>query len=112
MHGSRLLYLDLSGQSPIFSRWEIIIDLNHTENFLLFNAKNELCVFVKGFQIPMHQSKTSKRGRVLLDRKDDFDKIFKSVSENVKSISYQLSSETHEIFPREVIIEAIDCVFP
>ena len=67
---------------------------------------------MKGFQIPMHQSKTTKRGRVLLVRKDDFDKIVKSVSENVKSISYQLSSEICERFPREEILEAMSCVFP
>ena len=106
------LYSDLSGHSPIFSRWEIITDLNHAENFLQFNGKNELCVFVKGFEIPMHQSKTTKRGRVLPVRKDDFDKIVKSVSENVKSISYQLSSEIRERFPRDEILEAMSCVFP
>ena len=69
-------------------------------------------MFFKGFEIPMHQSKTTKTGRVLPVRKDDFDKIVKSVSENVKSISYQLSSEIHERFPREEILEAMSCVFP
>ena len=69
-------------------------------------------MFVRGFQIPMHQFKTSKKGRVLLVRKDDFDKIVKFVSENVKSISYQLSSEIHERLPQEEIIEAMCCVFP
>ena len=67
---------------------------------------------MKGFEIPMHQSKTTKRGRVLLVRKDDFDKIVKYVSENVKSISYQLSSKIHERFPQEEILEAMSCVFP
>lgn len=78
----------------------------------MIQCKNELCVFVKGFQIPMHQSKITKRGKLLPIRKDDFDKIFQSISENVKSISYQISSEIHEGFPQEEILEAMSCVFP
>ena len=86
--------------------------MNHAEIFLHFNTKNELCVFVKGFQIPMHQSKTGKQGRALPVKMEDFDRIVKSVSDNLKSIAYELSSEIRERFPWEEILEAMGCVYP
>lgn len=60
----------------------------------------------------MHQSKMGKRGRALPVKKEDFDRIVKSVSDNLKSIAYELSTEIHERFPREEILEAMGCVYP
>ena len=60
----------------------------------------------------MHQSKTGKWARALPVKKEDFDKIVKFVSDNLKSIAYELSTEIRERFPWEEILEAMGCVYP
>lgn len=100
--------------------WIKITDLDNLNNLLKIDANRELCVNILGVEILMHyygrlvsMSKGKKPLQPKLTiTKGVFDKIVEFEIYSMKEISYKLSLEIRERFPRHELLEAMSIVFP
>lgn len=93
-------------------------DLKNPNNFFQFNANEELCVSVHGFEIPIHLismimelGKHSKKKEVSVTR-EYFSKIVDFVTSSLKKITSFVSSEIRKLLPYDDLLKAMSTVFP
>ena len=100
--------------------------MNNLGNFLHIGANDEVCVRVRGVDIPMqYYARVEPKSDSLKSRREvelekvlssvkieDLKKIVASVLESVNWISYKISSKIRDRFPPKELLEAMSIVFP
>ena len=80
------------------------------DNYLKIVENGDLCVCVRGFQIPMYYSAPKKRATRVT--REEFTKIVESIASTTRDIAYRVSSEIISRFPYDQLLEAMAIVFP
>jgi hypothetical protein len=84
--------------------------LDDPDNYLKIVENGDLCVCVRGFQIPMYYSAPKKRATRVT--REEFTKIVESIASTARDIAYRVSSEIISRFPYDQLLEAMAIVFP
>ena len=73
-----------------FNHWQKLTDLDDLHNYLNIFESGDLCVCVRGFQIPMYYSAPKKRA--IRVTREEFTKIVESISSTARDIAYRVFS--------------------
>ena len=65
--------------------------MDNPDNYLKIVESGDLCVCVRGFQIPMYYSAPKKRATRVT--REEFTKIVESIASTARDIAYRVSSE-------------------